>query len=307
MACDQNANRVTKSGTAAGIPAASSKGCGLAGVMAAGRRLDRAGQMLSTVVSPAVAFLADSQKMQAGRSALILAGGVARAVGTGAATYAVAGPEAAAAKATKILERAARQGENPPANFPAGQKSRRRLGALLKQLAVERISAELWSRLAEATTTGEPGLLVQETKMGPLAGRAKMPVWQSSLTGWLNRLDVIGRPDSQAIVASDGKMLQVKGITWHRGTTTVDMPTGQRTITHLQSLKRPASHHFFDRPLADEQAAGIAGGRLKPEAVPGYVGSISARESLLPAWAAIKRAMILTRLHWAAGKMSQEV
>ena len=307
MACDRNANRVTKNGTAAGIPAASSKGCGITGVMATGRRLDRVGQTLSVVVSPAVAFLADGQKMQAGRSALMLAGGVARAVGAGAATYAVAGPEAAAAKATKILERAARQAENPPAKFPAGKRPRRRLGTLLKQVAAERISAELVSRLAEETTTGEPGLLVQQTKVGPLAGRVEVPVWQSSLTGWLNRLDVIGRQDSQAIVASDGKMLQVKGVTWHRGTTIIDLPAGRRTITHLQSLKRPASHHFFDRPLADEQSAGIAGGRLKPEAIPGYVGSISARESLLPAWAAIKRAMILTRLHWPAGKMSQEV
>jgi hypothetical protein len=123
------------------------------------------------------------------------------------------------------------------------------------------------------------------------------------LTGPLNRLDLIGTLTAQNIVSSRGVMMKVDQVTWHRGTTVVQMPAGRRTITHLQSLKAPGAHHFFDRPLADAQAAAIAAGRMNPEAAPGYVGSISQKESLMPVWAQVKRLMILTRLHWppAAG------
>jgi hypothetical protein len=47
---------------------------------------------------------------------------------------------------------------------------------------------------------------------------------------------------------------------------------GQRTITHLQSLKLPAQHYYFDRKLSDEDVAGVITGREKAPRMKGYVG-----------------------------------
>ncbi len=93
-------------------------------------------------------------------------------------------------------------------------------------------------------------------------------------------------------------MLRMGKETWHCGATMVKMPGGKRPIAHLQSFKSPATHYFFERPISDEQAAQLAGGVVQPQTIPGFVGSISRKESLLPAWANVKRAMLLMRLHW---------
>jgi len=82
----------------------------------------------------------------------------------------------------------------------------------------------------------------------------------------------------------------------------IEMPAGRRTITHLQSLSLPSSHYYFDRPLADEAAVGLASGRMKPETVPGFVGQVSQTESLCPGWARTKHALIRTALHWPPTK-----
>jgi hypothetical protein len=95
-------------------------------------------------------------------------------------------------------------------------------------------------------------------------------------------------------------MFETDGATWHRGTSVVQTPRGERTITHLQSLNVPAAHYYFDRPITDEQAVGIASGQKGFEArtIPGYVGRLSRAESLCPAWAESKKAMITARLYY---------
>lgn len=118
----------------------------------------------------------------------------------------------------------------------------------------------------------------------------KVPVWTSSLSGALNRLDHLGR--RRDVRASDGVVFELHGQTWHRGTTVVDTPGGQRTLTHLQSLTLPPSHYYFERALSNRQAVLIAGRGLEPHQVDGYLGQVSALESLVPVWSKLKHRMI---------------
>ncbi|MCP4362720.1 MAG: hypothetical protein GY796_32345, partial [Chloroflexi bacterium] len=84
---------------------------------------------------------------------------------------------------------------------------------------------------------------------------------------------------------------------WHRGTTVVKTPQGQRTITHLQSLRLPTQRYYFDRKLSNEEVAGVITGREKASRMKGYVGEIHPTESLTPGWGAAKKAMITARLY----------
>ncbi len=128
----------------------------------------------------------------------------------------------------------------------------------------------------------------------------KLPVgmWQSRLTPWLNTRDVLGAGQAQA---SSGVMFEIEGKTWHRGTTTVKTPAGERTISHLQSLSLPASHYYFNRPLSDNEAVGIVAGQkgFEPKYMAGYAGQITEVESLSPAWASLKKGLIKTHLFWS--------
>lgn len=132
-------------------------------------------------------------------------------------------------------------------------------------------------------------------------GTQRVPVWKSRLTPLLNRLDLPGssRLSGKDIKSSEGVLFEVRGSTWHRGTTILDTPAGERTITHLQGLSLPARHYYFDRPLADEEAAGIALGRAeyRPQSLPGYVGGIGETEQLVPFWATVKGQLIKNRLY----------
>ena len=115
---------------------------------------------------------------------------------------------------------------------------------------------------------------------------------RSALTPLLNRQDVM--VPARQIKTSSGATVNVRGKTWHRGTTTFTTDNGQRrTLTHLQSLTAPAQHYYFDRSLSDEQAVGVASGQVDPETIPGYVDRITAAESLCPGWAGSKRAVLL--------------
>ena len=85
----------------------------------------------------------------------------------------------------------------------------------------------------------------------------KVPLFKSSMTGLLGRLDWLGMPQAK-LRSNDGVVLETNGRTWHRGTSVADTPDGQRTITHLQSLSIPATHYYFNRPIGDEQAVELA-------------------------------------------------
>jgi hypothetical protein len=106
----------------------------------------------------------------------------------------------------------------------------------------------------------------------------------TKMTRFLNKLDLIG---SHRLG---------KGV-WHRGTSVVQTTGGQRTLTHLQSLKLPAQHYYFDRKLSDGEMAGLVSGQAKANRLPGYAGEVHPMENLVPSWGATKKAMITTRLY----------
>jgi hypothetical protein len=158
------------------------------------------------------------------------------------------------------------------------------------------------TRRARASRTELAGTVVREKRqLLFFKGKEAVAMWRSSMTDRLNRADLMGshRLKGTGVHASDGVMFETKGArTWHRGTSVVSTSRGRRTVTHLQSLTLPGEHHYFDRRISDEQAVGIATGRLEAPKVPGYVSSISPQESLVPMWAASKRAAINSVLYW---------
>ncbi len=118
------------------------------------------------------------------------------------------------------------------------------------------------------------------------------------LTSFLNKTTLLGSHRlGQNVVSSDGDVVRSGSTAWHRGTATVKTPTGQRTLTQVQSLKLPAQRFYFDRKLSDQEVAGIVSGQEKVHRMKGYAGEISSMESLAPGWAATKKAMIVTRLY----------
>jgi hypothetical protein len=136
--------------------------------------------------------------------------------------------------------------------------------------------------------------------------RIPVAVWRSHLTPLLNLID----SGPAQVVKSDGIMFELGGKSWHRGTVVIQTAQGQRTITHLQSLSAPATHYYFSRRLDDNEAVGIVANQkgFNPKHLPdrngapatGYAGQISEVESLLPAWASIKRGLIQAHLRWGA-------
>lgn len=121
----------------------------------------------------------------------------------------------------------------------------------------------------------------------------------TKMTQVLNKLDLVGSHRlGKNMNSSEGDVVRpAKGGAWHRGTSVVQTPGGQRTITHVQSLKLPAQHYYFDQKLSDGEVAGLVTGQTKANRLPGYVGEVHAMENLVPSWGATKKAMITTRLY----------
>jgi hypothetical protein len=179
------------------------------------------------------------------------------------------------------------------------------VGPALKVIKKVELATSLAGDLAGFASRQEEVGQVMQDKRTLFFFKSKVPVtlWKSSLTGLINRQDVIGtsRFSGKNIASSEGVMFRTRGKTWHRGTTVVNMPGGSRTMTHLQGLSMPGSHYYFDRPISDENAVGVAARKVKPEVVPGYLGQVSSMESLCPAWAQAKHSLLRTRLHWPPG------
>jgi hypothetical protein len=129
------------------------------------------------------------------------------------------------------------------------------------------------------------------------------------MTRFQNRLDLIGSHRlGKNVVLSEGDIVRVvKGGAWHRGTSVVQTAGQQRTITHLQSLKLPGQHYYFDRKLSDGEVAGIVSGQTKANRLPGYAGEVHPMENLVPSWGATKKAMIVTRLYHPSSEASWSV
>jgi hypothetical protein len=176
------------------------------------------------------------------------------------------------------------------------------LGAAASAIATGRVGA-LAGWLSRTNLAGT--VVGEKRHLLFFKGKVATDLWNSSLTDTLNRADLLGSQQlGKGIHSSDGVMFDAGGLTWHRGTSVVDTPGGQRTITHLQSLSLPAEHHYFDRRIGDEQAVGIAARQagFDPSRMPGYVGSISPTEALCPAWAGTKQAAIRTALYYGERK-----
>jgi hypothetical protein len=313
VSCERNGKKAGLAGVKAGLPAAGSKIGHVAGAMMvrakslpqrAGeadlsggidRAIDRAGRAVARPATAVLNFSRNEEKKRAVRSLLATDSGIRQAAVTVLAAR-WSGKEIGPGQVKGISKEIERQAEKAPATGRRRLSFRRRA----RNAVLGAVSATIAGRLAEATRVAETGTVTlrKHRFFLPESQEQVAAVWKSHLTGMLNRLDVIGSIKSKNIAKSEGLMIKMKDKTWHRGTVVVKMPAGKRTISHLQSLKTPAEHHFFERKISGEQAAGIAGGQVEPEAVPGYVGSISEKESLSPAWAHAKRAMILTRLHW---------
>jgi hypothetical protein len=157
------------------------------------------------------------------------------------------------------------------------------------------------TRVAHVSRSNLAGSVVQDRRRFLFfKGKEAVNLWKSSLTDRLNRADLLGSHRlGRGVYASDGVMFETRGgRTWHRGTSVISTSAGQRTITHLQSLARPGQHYYFKSRLGDEQAVGIATGRVDPKQMPGYVGQVSAGEMLCPGWAGAKHATIKAALYW---------
>jgi len=289
MSCERNANKVGRiAGVAAGISAVASKFNHAAGAMLS--KVSAASQPARQKVASAAAQL-DSTFDRLGSKAAPAAGAVLRTVdGADRIASKVGGSRTAGLVAGYVL----------------GRSTMRQARSIVR--AVRRISGLAGSGVGRVSRRDQVGSVVREKRV-LLFFKSKKAVtlWKSSLTNTLNKLDLLGSPRlNKSVRSSDGILFQTGGVTWHRGTYTVDAPGGERTITHLQSLAVPAAHYYFDRSITDEQAVGIATGQkgYNPRKIPGYVGQISANESLCPGWAGTKRAMITSNLYW--GKRSGE-
>jgi hypothetical protein len=171
------------------------------------------------------------------------------------------------------------------------------LPAVAAATAVHQVSTHLGSLVSRATREEQVGLVTHRrpvSLLGMPLGEAneQVSIWRARLTQTLNSLDLPVPGQTKGVRHSDGVLFQTGDTTWHRGTLIVDTPTGERMLTHLQSLNLPAQHYYFDCALSDEQAVGIAAGRIRADQLPGYVGGVSALESLTLAWGAAKHAMI---------------
>ncbi len=299
MSCETNANKVGKlGGVAAGISVTAGKFSQATGAM-----LERAGRATAPL-SNAVLNLVDRQGVVArlARDRLI------RGIAAGAVMNAIG--------------RASRQ-----ARLDSGRKIRPTtrtvdefmewldLGmwggseALKAGLAVDAVRASTGAAgtiVSRATHEAEAREVNARKRVMSFLGtplgetKQKVKLYRSGLTGMLNRADLLGTPyvTGRGVRSNDGVVFETGGMSWHRGTSVVDTPGGERTITHLQSLSLPAAHYYFNQPLDDEQAVNVANQTIRPETLPGYVGMVSRLEALTPGWATAKHALIRSQLFW---------
>lgn len=292
MSCERNGRRVWQmAGAAVGVAAAGNRFVNLAGTALASRLGDRAGQAAGRVLG-----------------AVDRRGVVAQIVQQRAVKGAVAGAVVGA-----IADRAA--GSEAPARLQQAWQQRRQAGSpTLRQLAqaavlttgLHKVSGGLGSLLGRSSRQGSAGQARGEkpvdffgVRLQGLKVPHEVPLWRSKLTAALNKADLLGTKLGGQVRSSDGVLFETDGVAWHRGTTVLDTPSGRRTITHLQSLTLPAAHYYFDRQLTNKQAVDIAGGGFSPDRLRGYVGQVSALESLLPAWGGLKQALIKAELLFA--------
>ena len=312
MSCEKNGLRAgTAARVGAGVSAMASRAGNAVGVMA-GRVVQG-----MRVASQTVAQAADATSNNVGRAVAPLSNQIVQAVDRPATLLATAAPVLATAVATtaaftqmRVYTAGPEQGARPGVAVAIGMRDAgeiarnlqtlRRVGKAIKTVRTAQLGASIIATgVASSTQTPEGQRSLTQTRRSMLLGerQTKVEFSGSKLTGWLNRQDRL--LSSRQVVSSDGDVVHAQGgAAWHRGTTVVRTPGGERTITHLRSLSLPSNGYYFDRRLSDEEVATIVTGQGKSHQMAGYVGAVSAMENLAPGWAHTKRAMILTRLHW---------
>jgi hypothetical protein len=310
MSCEKTTNQVSKHGAvAAGLPGVTSKSANTIGSVIA-RQIRQGYQKIAPIATVVVDTAQDRDKVEAAYTLGTIGAGTTQVMKIGRGSADKSNQVSKMRKISRVLGQTLALAERPPKDMgamvsgivlrTAGFRGIRAIAGTVAKYTVEAGTRVVGTRLAEATRTQDGGTLIQtKRRFLFLKSQKEVPLWKSRLTNLLNRNDVIGGAfDSSHVVSSEGLMIKIDGVTWHRGTTVIRMPEGRRTIAHLQTLKMPATHYYFDRPLSDEQAFEIADNKLNPETVPGYIGMISKSESLMPLWSKTKALLILTRLHW---------
>ncbi len=303
MSCEKNGAKAAAAGAAAGLPRLGSKLSNITGAMLS--RVQQAGESglaarLDTAIDAGGRLMAPTAALAAGAFKLAEAPETKKIAG-------VAGGVAAGYMLIKDKPAGIRRatGQVVLGGLRTAAALVPQVQTAMKVIKKVECASSLVGDLAGYVSRQEDVSQVMQEKRTLLFFKSKTPVtlWKSSLTGLINRQDVIGtsRFSGKNIASSEGVMFRTGGKTWHRGTTVVKMPGGQRTITHLQGLSLPSSHYYFDRPVSDEQAVGVASGKIGPGSVPGYVGQVSSTEGLCTGWAQAKHSLLKARLYWPPG------
>jgi hypothetical protein len=277
MACNRNATSVTRAGAGSGVSVLSNRLSYVTGAIA-GRATQAAGQV-------------DQAIERTGQIVAPAAQVVLRATNNLQAEPAARGALSGTMLAASLLV--------PPL------RTARRLLRRFEQ--VSSLGGDLVGALSKTETSGE--VIREKRTLFFFKSQVPVTLWQSRLTGLLNRQDLIGvtRFAGQNVIASEGVMFRTGNKTWHCGTTVVKTGQGKRTITHLQSLSLPNSHYYFSQPLSNQDAVGIASGQTKPETISGFVGQVSSAEALCPLWTDTKHALIKTQLYWPGKSTSERI
>lgn len=293
MSCSRNNDTVSRTGSLkAGISQLGSKAGSFTGQIAS--RLEQASDAASDAVGSRVAPLSNRVLKSIDRPTTVAANLVPAAV------------TAAVYTQVRVSTTGPRQGRRPAVAVAVGMREvpdlleRARLASRVKKgVGLAALAGGLSAAIAADLTEQPWGQrkLVQRKKSF-LLGERKVDVsfTKSKLTRFLNRRELLVSPGK--VVASWGDMVHYGSSTWHRGTTIVKTGQGKRTITHLRRLGLPASSHYFERRLSAAEVASIVSGQRQPHHLSGHVGTIGAMENLAPSWSQMKRALILTRLHW---------
>ena len=279
MSCNRQSNQVRQASRAAGVSGLSSQMSNITGGMVdkATAVIDQTGRTAAPLAKTVLGVIAPANASTARKQAALARSGLRAAQGL-----------ALAGLGLKMATRA------PGKILPVYYTTRRVIQAS------EGVTGALGTGLAALSQTDKAGTALRE-KRSLLFFKSKQPVslWKSRLTPLLNRRNVMA---SGQIETNEGVMFTLRGTTWHRGTVTFETEQGRRTITQLQSLQYPQNQHFFDRQISDQHAVDLAAGQVKPETIPGFAGRVSKTEALCPAWAGVKKAMILTHLNWSLAR-----
>lgn len=273
MSCRQNSNAAGKAAaTGAGLPELSSKMGYVYGVAAetATRGLDAAGKNVALPVSTLLLKLTEPKGAVGAvqKSALKqLAAGAGRVTGKVVVRSAlvITGTNTTVKTANKMMSRAEK---------------------------VTGLGGTMIGALSKTENAGSTEI-EKRRLFGP--STQSVQLWKSRLTPLFNGYDVIGARD---VTAGTGVMFKTGGRTWHKGTTQFNDGQRKRTVTHLRSLSLPGDNYYFNRPVSNKSAVGIAAGQIKAERVPGYVGKITKSEAMCGAWLYAKKTAILSQIHW---------